>query len=134
MSHIAYKIFQILVLGGQKEDKTCHDELILLMENRWIKLALKIPKKTSAGGALYLENDLYIFGGGFMTKELYKLDKKTFKWIQLADMNEERLIISNSSLEWNGSIWVFGGQDGNTKCLKSVERYDPKENKWNKMP
>ena len=101
--------------------------MVILKQNKWIKLALKLPRKLDEGGAVYLDGEIYIFGGEFMAKELYKLDNKTLKWIRLADMNERR--ISNSSVEWNGSIWVFGGI-----YLKSVERYDPKENKWIEMP
>ena len=102
----------------------------MLKENKWIELSLKLPKYLAAGGgiAVYLDGEIYIFGGS-LGKETYKLDKKTLKWIRLEDMNEARRGISHSCLEWNGSIWVFGGIG-----LKSVERYDPKENKWIKMP
>ena len=92
-----------------------------------IKLPLKLPKPFANGGAVYLDGEIYIFGGT-LTKETYKLNKN-LKWIRLADMNEDRWNISNSCLEWNGSIWVFGGSG-----LKSVERYDPRENKWINMP
>ena len=106
--------------------------MVILKQDKWIKLALKLPKKLYTGGAVYLDGEIYIFGGS-LYKELHKLDNKTLKWIRLADMNEDRRYISNSSVEWNGSIWVFGGSDGRS-YLKSVERYDPKENKWIKMP
>ena len=102
--------------------------MVILKQDRWIKLALKLPKILDVGGAVYLDGEIYIFGG-WMDKELYKLDNKTLKWIRLADMNEGRQYIRNSSVEWNGSIWVFGGF-----FLESVERYDPKEDKWIKMP
>ena len=107
--------------------------MTMLKENRWIKLALKLPKQLYEGGAVYLDGEIYIFGGYKMETELYKLDNKTLKWIRLADMNEGRRGITNSSVEWNGSIWVFGGRY-RAGDLKSVERYDPKENKWIKMP
>ena len=109
--------------------------MVILKEDKWIKLALKLPEILVTGGAVYLDGEIYIFGGIFMKKELYKLDNKTLEWIRLADMNEGRRDITNSSVEWNGSIWVFGGRN-NARAgdLKSVERYDPKENKWIKMP
>ena len=103
--------------------------MVILKQDKWIKLGLKLPKILVTGGAVYLDGEIYIFGGWPMKKELYKLDNKTLKWIRLADMNEGRRYISNSCLEWNGFIWVFGGDN-----LKSVERYDPKKNKWIKMP
>ena len=109
--------------------------MVILKQDRWIKLALKLPRKLIAGGAVYLDGEIYIFDGDVMAKELYKLDNKTLEWIRLADMNEERGGISNSCLEWNGSIWVFGGYDLDKMALsKSVERYDPKEDKWIKIP
>ena len=50
------------------------------------------------------------------------------KWTRLADMIEGRRYISNSCLEWKGSIWVFGGWQS-----KRVERYDLNTKKWIKM-
>lgn len=101
--------------------------------SKWIQLNLELPYGTGWGGAVYLNEEIYIFGGFPNPKTLYKLGKN-MKWTQLADMNEERTRISNCSLEMNGFIWVFGGQTGGFKCLKSVERYDPNEDKWTLMP
>ena len=108
--------------------------MVIWKQDRWTKSALKLPKVLFRGGAVYLDGEIYVFGGCWTAKELYKLDNKTLKWIRLADMNEGRAGIINSSVEWNGSIWVFGGWDIVSSFLKSVERYDPKENKWIEMP
>ena len=100
--------------------------------SEWIELKVKLPYEGLGSGAVYLNGELYLFGG-LNLKALYKLDKN-MKWIRLADMNERRRFITNSCLEWNGYIWVFGGENEKDEHLKSVERYDPKEDKWTRMP
>ena len=99
---------------------------------KWIEIELELPYEAYGSGAINLNGEIYLFGGVSNRKALYKLDKN-LKWIRLADMNVGRRRISNSCLEWNGYIWVFGGDDENDKPLKSVERYDPKKNKWTLM-
>lgn len=101
--------------------------------SEWIPLQLKLPHPTAGGGAVYLNRELYIFGGIRKPRALFKLNKN-MKWIQLADMNFEREWITHSSLEWNGYIWVFGGYNSEEGTLKSVERYDPIEDTWDEMP
>ena len=95
--------------------------------SEWIELQLKLPY-IGGGGAVFLNGAVYMFGGISNPKVLYKLDKN-MKWIRLADMNVGRSSIKYSSLKMNGCIWVFGGASENKEPLKSVERYDPKENK-----
>ena len=99
---------------------------------KWIEIEMGLPCVAFGSGAIYHNGEIYLFGGWRSRKALYKLDKN-LKWIRLADMNEGRRYITNSCLEWNGDIWVFGGKDENGKRLKSVERYDPKEDKWTLM-
>ena len=122
-------------MGGVKNNRTVFAGMAVLSQDRtkWIEIELKLPYETSDSGAIYLNGEIYLFGGLNNPKALYKLDKN-LKWIRLADMNVGRWDIQNSCLEWNGDIWVFGGLDrGNIENLKSVERYDPKENKWTLM-
>ena len=101
--------------------------------SEWIELKLKLPFYANGSGAVYLNGEIYLFGGVNYPKALYKLNKN-MTWIRLADMNERRKYITNSCLEWNGYIWVFGGWNEKDELLKSVERYDPRENKWAQMP
>lgn len=57
------------------------------------------------------------------------------KWIKLADMHVSREFITNSCLEYDGYLWVFGGYDREIgKSLNSVEVYDPKTNTWMERP
>lgn len=123
--------FQILAMGGIDKMGDSGKMFILNREGAdWIELAAELPHETEHGGAVVLNEELYIFGGSETTDHLYKLDKATGDWIRLADMNEERWAITNSCLAWNGSIWVLGGYGD----LKSVERYDPEQDKWIQMP
>ena len=121
-------------MGGGKYKNTASAGMAVLSRDRtkWIEIELEIPYKPLGRGAIYLSGEIYLFGGLRNPKALYKLDKN-LKWIRLADMNVGRWGIENSCLEWNGNIWVFGGTGENLKPLKSVERYDSKENKWTLM-
>ena len=95
----------------------------------WTVSRMELPRLPV--GVVYLDDELYIIN---CNKSLSKLDKN-MEWKQLADMNERRGDINNSCLEWNGYIWVFGGWNmDREEVLKSVERYDPKEDKWTRMP
>ena len=107
--------------------------MLIFNENNWTKSHLKLPEKFRDCGTVFLNGEIYIFGGWGVGKELYKLELRTLKWTRLADMNERRTLISSSCLEWNEYIWVLGGDSGG-QTQQSVERYDPKENKWTKMP
>lgn len=110
-------------------------------KTEWIKRQLKLPYMALDSGAVYLNGALYLFGGAENSavpkagpaKALYKLDNE-MKWKRLANMNVGRRKITNSCLEWNGCIWVFGGRDRDKTSLQSVERYDPKKNQWVQMP
>lgn len=111
------------------------DEMLVLNRDKsaWNKLILKLPHKIVGGGAIHLNGEIYIFGGYNMNKNLYKLDK-SFEWNQLADMNQGRIDITNSSVMWRGQIFVFGGVNGVAGPLNTVERYDPGLNQWTNMP
>lgn len=100
----------------------------------WIVSELEIFFEDSrvTSGVVYLDDELYIVGGGWTRNTLTKLDKN-MKCKRLADMFERRRGITNSCLEWNGSIVVIAGL-GLKRSLRSVERYDPLNDKWSVMP
>lgn len=103
-------------------------------KSKWIQLQLKLPHKLGGNGTAFLNGVVYIFGGNRHPKQLLKM-APNYEWEPLADMKNGRTAIANSSLVWKGSIWVFGGyNEERGEYLKSVERYDPKENKWIEMP
>ena len=101
--------------------------------SRWIPIQLKPRIESRGGGVVCLYDEIYVFGGIYQPERLQKLEKN-MKWTRLADMNHGRTAITNSCLTWNGFIWVFGGRDSGRETLKSVERYDPKTDRWTRMP
>ena len=108
----------------------------MMLENNgqnWKQLNIKLPYPIKDHGAQFLNNNLYIFGGdgkGGPFSSTYKLSK-SLQWEKMADMNQKRDGISNSSVVLNNQIWVCGGW--NIRALKSVEMYDPLTNKWKEM-
>ena len=98
-------------------------------ESTWTVSRKEFSDHIRVVGVVYLDDELYVTDS---YKSLFKLDEN-MEWKQLADMNKRRGNISNTCLGWNGYIWMFGGWNGSS-YLKSVERYDPKEDKWTRMP
>ena len=96
----------------------------------WKLLNINLLYAIEAHGAQFLNNSLYIFGGQNKEDEIlnwtYKLSE-SLEWKKMADMNEKRSGISNSSVILNNQIWVCGGRNN------SVEMYDPETNKWKYM-
>ena len=112
------------------------DSLFILQnsEESWIKSTIKLPYGLRFHGAQFLNGNLYIFGGENEKWEifnsLYRISEGS-EWEKIADMNQKRSGISNSSVILNNCIWVLGGWCGN--ALKSVERYCPTTEKWQYM-
>ena len=80
--------------------------------------------------AVGLDNKLYAMGGGEPnvnqdTVEVY--DAHHNAWLPGPTMNNRRF--TTAAALHNSSIFVSGGYDG-TQYLKSVERLDPREGKW----
>ena len=99
-------------------------------EQNWKQLSIKLPYSIYGHGAQFLNDNLYIFAGN--SKCTHKLSK-SLQWEKMADMNQKRNYISNSSVVLNNQIWVCGGKDERGNSLKSVEMYDPETNKWKYM-
>lgn len=80
--------------------------------------------------AVALDNKLYAMGGGQPnvnrdTTEIY--DAHHNAWLPGPTMNQRRF--TTAAALHNSSIFVSGGYDG-TQYLRSVERLDPREGKW----
>lgn len=110
--------------------------MLVLADNEWKMASVELPHKIGRGGAVYLNGEIYIFGGNYMLDKVLKLDKN-MKWNQLANMKEKSSHVANSCLEWKGGIWVIGGWNGQ-KAMATVHRYNPNlwffQPKWNIMP
>ena len=57
-----------------------------------------------------------------------------FTKAEVAEMLEGRYCIENSSVVFDGCIWVFGGESEYEMSLKSAEKYEPQTNKWIELP
>ncbi len=80
--------------------------------------------------AVALNNKLYAMGGGQPnvnrdSTEVY--DAHHNAWLTGPTMNHRRF--TTAAALHNNSIFVSGGYDG-TQYLRSVERLDPREGKW----
>ena len=80
--------------------------------------------------AVALDNKLYAMGGGQPnvnrdTTEVYEAQRN--QWLPGPTMNHRRF--TTAATLHNNSIFVSGGYDG-TQYLRSVERLDPREGKW----
>lgn len=106
------------------------EKMAVLSSDRSKWTQIEIPDFHSRfSGRVYLDGDIYFVGGNFKHNTLHKLDSN-MEWIRLADMHYERYGVC--CLELNGFIWAFGGAES-YEYYKTVEKYIPKENKWNKM-
>lgn len=79
---------------------------------------------------------IYLIGGMSMqevaevkTVQRYDVEKQT--WASVADMCEPRYELTAVNYK-DKCIFVFGGTDGSAhrECLKSVEKYDPQQDRW----
>ena len=79
---------------------------------------------------------IYLIGGMSMqevaevkTVQRYDVERQT--WASVADMCEPRYELSAVNFK-DKYIFVFGGTDGSAhrECLKTVERYDPRKDRW----
>ena len=110
------------------------DDIYMLdcTKKQWKKLMVKLPYKASFHGTILLRNAIYVFGGKDQSENtlnyLYMLDS-TNTWVKKANMNERRRGINNSSVEFNGEIWVMGGCT-EAKVHSSVEKYNAISNTW----
>jgi len=86
--------------------------------------------------AVTMGKHIYLIGGMSMqevaeVKTVQRYDVEKQMWTSVADMCEPRyeLIAVNYKDKY---IFVFGGTDGSAhrECLKTVERYDPQNDRW----
>jgi N-acetylneuraminic acid mutarotase len=72
---------------------------------------------------------IFLVGGTDTQRQVSCLDLATLNFSELPSMNEKRCFVSTVVLG-DGVILAIGGHNGRRR-LKSVEKYDPQENRWN---
>lgn len=129
----------LLLIGGWLHRKAC-DRLEWYDPefNTWNVSKQKLPMPLAYHGAVILNEHLYVFGGsnGIKTRcETWKLSPTEWKWQKCDNMMEPRNYIANSSVVYDGKIYVFGGQNWrevsrNMQRSRTGEMYDPTTNRW----
>lgn len=130
---------KLYVVGG-RESSICHRtvEVYCPHTNRW---TMKSPMNKRRGGVSVASycNALYVFGGHDLpvsnpavqrTSSIEKYDPNTDTWTLIANLDLGRDSIGVSVL--GNSIIIVGGFDG-TNYLKTVERFDPETNQFEKL-
>lgn len=101
-----------------------------IKSNTWSEVA---PMSTARqfSTAAVISGSIYVMGGCAEDRGECNLVEcylpKQNKWISIAPMNEIRYAVSAGVA--NGLLFVFGGA-GKDNITSSIERYDPKEDKW----
>ncbi|CAG03515.1 unnamed protein product, partial [Tetraodon nigroviridis] len=97
----------------------------------WQPLCL-IPQEVVSKACAVCTMDNYLFvavgcqgthGGTAPSKRVFCFNPLTSIWKEISPMNEARPCCKLAALE--GYVYAIGGE-----CLSSVERYDPREDKW----
>ncbi|XP_033114956.1 kelch-like protein 24 [Anneissia japonica] len=97
------------------------------VERKWATLT-ELPKSGEAAcSAVALGNDIYVTGIQGKTA-LYKIRRN--KWFESSAMIQSRQ--RHASVALGNYVYVIGGYDGRSR-LSSVERFNPKENKWEQV-
>lgn len=64
--------------------------MFIFKENNWTKSHLKLPEKFRDCGTVFLNGEIYIFGGWGVGKELYKLELRTLKSSTVKELQTEQ--------------------------------------------
>lgn len=124
----------LYVFGGHNLDykALCETEMYDRLRDSWLTVAsLKQPRRNN-GGCMFSDR-LFCVGGfdGFnVLDSVETYDARMKNWIQIAPMNTARS--SPMIASQNGLLYALGGTSG--ERLRSVERYDPRMNKWESLP
>lgn len=131
----------ILLIGGLNKYSDAISKAFLSfnpIDNSITELPAMIKPRYSFSAVL-LDNKLYVLGGrtyGGDQEALYRhcevFDFTTNLWTEIAPMKERRS--SFQAFVFRGEIWVLGGYSDIDNRTTIIEKYDPKTNKWTKLP
>ncbi|CAI2354296.1 unnamed protein product [Caenorhabditis sp. 36 PRJEB53466] len=130
----------LIIVGGWLHKKGCNRLEWFDPEVKvWRVCQQSLPMPLAYHGSVILDDHLYVFGGSNGTRtrcETWKMSPKTWQWQRCDNMMEPRNYISNSSVAYDGKIYVFGGQNWreitrNMHRSRTGEVYDPMTDRWN---
>ncbi|CAL2040167.1 unnamed protein product [Caenorhabditis brenneri] len=129
----------VIIVGGWLHRKACDRiEWFDPEQREWKVSQQKLPMAIAYHGAAIVDGILFVFGGSNGVRtccETWKLPLNTWQWKKCDNMLEPRNYISNSSVVFDGKIYVFGGQNWREITRvglrsRTGEVYDPKTNRW----
>ncbi|KAK5976279.1 BACK domain-containing protein [Trichostrongylus colubriformis] len=136
---------QMVMFGGWHTGRT-HSRIDIFDQDKqsWRPLCeLSLVHPIAYHGSVVLNDELYVIGGTDGENHYSTVMKMNMRgeWKEVAPMFETRTYISNSCCVLDGMIYVCGGFDvrgihqrRRNDRLRCVERYDPKTNKWERIP
>lgn len=140
---------EIYVFGGRKERQGEYTKIVEMYDPRtdtWVKKR-DMPTLRERFTTAVVDGKIYVIGGIAVDKRLGKqvitglvevYDPLTNRWEKRADMLTEREPTNAEVVD--GKIYVLGGyilrQGGNlaARFTRSIEEYNPKTDKWRKLP
>jgi N-acetylneuraminic acid mutarotase len=142
--HVAVPIYNssgpvenIYLHGGDTLDDILHKIDLTTSKYRWQTPQYKISYTRSKHSAVNYNNNIYFFGGYYGTtyyNDLWKFDTTSTNFIQVVSTGTTIIPVRSgiSMIEYNGNIYVFGGQNG-TACLDDLWSYSLSGNTWAKI-
>ena len=119
------------ITGGRCRGKTLSTcERYSFERKVWEKTISLIENRGSHGSAA-LDGKLYVMGGGGFKSNLATcevLDTKTGEWNLIAPMQSFRHDLSIARI--GTDIYAVAGWIDGSKCVKYLEKYDTKTDKW----
>jgi hypothetical protein len=139
-NHVGTVAYQgaIYVLGGfpprLDQPAKARFSRYLLAEGRWEELPpMPVPRGAMAVGVV--DGRLIVAGGASADREIRRVDAYDFRtrsWSRLADMPRAREHTGGAVVE--GKLYVIGGRDAGSDALDTVARYDPRTDRWERLP
>jgi len=125
---------RLYLFGGQNLEyrALCETECFDCLRGMWMAGAdLNIPRRNCSSAQL--DNRIYAIGGfdgSQILNHVEAFDPRMKNWMPLEPLNTPRSSAAASTHA--GSVWVMGGTSGSR--LRTVERYDPRANRWESNP
>ncbi len=123
---------QVLLLGGKKQGVRSADCEILDEGKQCLQPCFKLQGVRSGHGAVFLKGVVLVVGGNngeaiLNSCEAYNVRTGAFR--KMADMKERRdelaVVVGR-----DGRVYAIGGCGEGSRCLNTVECYDPDKNEW----
>ena len=106
---------------------------------QWRMLSLKVPRSRLEPALVNLNDEIYMIGGRSNDNRDYgetcfKLTKE-LQWVEIARLRNRITNIANSCVEFNGCIWIMGGNElSEYSGSKKTKIYNKNEDAWNEGP